>query len=66
MAYCMTNNVILVLSILLTLIGNDPKLMIKPTIGYCVFVRGNLVSWRSKKQIVVSRFSAKFEYIPIS
>ena len=32
------------------------------TSGYCVFVGGNLVSWKSKKQGVVSRSSAKSEY----
>ena len=26
----------------------------RSTSGYCVFVRGNLVSWKSKKQSVVS------------
>ena len=34
----------------------------RSTSGYCVFVEGNLVSWKSKKQSVVSRFSAKSEY----
>ena len=32
------------------------------TSGYYVFVRGNLVSWKSKKQSVVSRSSAQSEY----
>ena len=34
----------------------------RSTLGYCVFVRGNLVSWKNKKQSVVSRSSAEFEY----
>ena len=32
------------------------------TSGYCVFVDGNLVSWKSKKQGVVSHSSAESEY----
>ena len=34
----------------------------RSTSGYCVFVGGNLVSWKSKKQGVVSRSSAKSKY----
>jgi len=34
----------------------------KSTSGYCTFVWGNLVTWRSKKQSVVSRSSAEAEF----
>ena len=34
----------------------------RPTSRYCVFVGGNLVSWKSKKQSVVSQSSAESEY----
>ena len=34
----------------------------RSTTGYYVFVEGYLVSWKSKKQSVVSRFIAKSEY----
>ena len=30
--------------------------------GYCTYVWRNLVTWRSKKQVVVSRSSAESEY----
>ncbi|XP_068662981.1 uncharacterized mitochondrial protein AtMg00810-like [Aristolochia californica] len=34
----------------------------KSTSRYCILVRGNLVTWKSKKQNVVTRSSAKEEY----
>src|SRR4051812_10508715 len=34
----------------------------KSTSGYCTYVGGNLVTWRSKKQNVVSQSSAEAEY----
>ena len=39
--------------------SNEDKIS---TSGYCVFVGENLVSWKSKKQSVVSWSSAELEY----
>lgn len=36
------------------------------TSGYCVFVGGNLVPWRSKKQPVVSHSTSEAEYKAMS
>lgn len=38
----------------------------RSTTGYCTFVGGNLVTWRSKKQSVVTRSSVEAEYIAMT
>jgi hypothetical protein len=38
----------------------------KSTTGFCTFVGGNLVTWKSKKQNVVARSSAETEYRAIA
>ncbi|RVX06246.1 Copia protein [Vitis vinifera] len=43
-------------------IGQENIIDKRSTSGYCSFVWGNLVTWRSKKQSVVARSSAEAEY----
>ncbi|RVW27180.1 Retrovirus-related Pol polyprotein from transposon RE1 [Vitis vinifera] len=38
----------------------------RSTIGYCTFLGGNLVTWRSKKQNVVARSSVESEFRAIA
>jgi hypothetical protein len=38
----------------------------RSTIGYCTFLCGNLVTWKSKKQMMVAQSSAKAEYKAMS
>jgi len=38
----------------------------KSTLGYCIFVRGNLITCKNKKQTVVSRSSAEAEYLAMA
>ncbi|KAL0350143.1 UNVERIFIED_CONTAM: Retrovirus-related Pol polyprotein from transposon RE1 [Sesamum radiatum] len=38
----------------------------KSTSGYCTYVGGNLVTWRSKKQTTVARSSAEAEYLAMA
>ena len=46
----------------LMLIGQVMPLIDGPTIGYCKFVGGNIVTWKSEKQQVIARSSAEVEY----
>ena len=54
------------LSVSRMLIGQGSKEDRRSTSGYDVFVVGNLVSWKSKKQSVVSQSSVVSEYIAMT
>ena len=34
----------------------------RSTTRYCLFIGGNLVTWRSKKQFVVARYTVEIEF----
>ena len=38
----------------------------RSTMGYAVFLRSNLISWRAKKQLTVSKSSTEVEYRAIA
>ena len=38
----------------------------RSTLGYCVFFEGNMISWKNKKQSVVSRSSAESIHVDTS
>ena len=40
----------------------NSKIARRSTMGHCVFVGGNLVSWKSKKKNIVSQSGAELEY----
>uniref|UniRef100_A0A2N9HBF7 Integrase catalytic domain-containing protein n=1 Tax=Fagus sylvatica TaxID=28930 RepID=A0A2N9HBF7_FAGSY len=54
--------VISALKVILMLTGQGHLQIENLSTGYCTFIGGNLVTWRSKKQSVVARSSAEAEY----
>ncbi|XP_042490918.1 uncharacterized mitochondrial protein AtMg00810-like [Macadamia integrifolia] len=40
--------------------------ILRSTTGYCTFLGGNIVSWQSRKQIIVARVNVEAEYIAMA